>query len=329
MRIPARVLPAILASMLLLVFASIPARADEEGHFDRTLTVSGPVNLDVATGSGDIVVHPGASGTVAIHAKLHASGWHMGADIDQRIHQIETNPPIEQNGNTIRIGHTNDEDRDLYRNISISYDVTVPSQTQLRSASGSGDERIEGISGPADAASGSGSLQLANIGAETHARSGSGDIELTSIRGSVKASTGSGSIHATGIAGGFTASSGSGDVRVEQTAAGDVEVGTGSGTVEVKGANGAVRVQTGSGNIMAQGQPSGNWTLRTASGDLDVQFPPSAGYELSAHTGSGSIHTTAELTTTGTISSRALHGKVHGGGSLVDVSTSSGSINIH
>lgn len=327
MKIAARAFPAILVSMLLFVFAYVPARADEQGHFDRTLTVSGPVNMDVQTGSGNINVHPGASGTVEIHAKIHASGWHMSDDIEQRIHQIETNPPIEQSGNTIRIGHS--DDRDLYRNISISYDLTVPSSTELRSASGSGDESIQGISGPADVSSGSGSLQLTNIGADTHARSGSGDVQLTSIHGSVRATTGSGSIHATGIAGGFAGSSGSGDVRVEQTAAGSVEIGTGSGTVELKGANGAVRVQTGSGNIVAEGQPSGDWTLHTGSGDVDVQFPASAGYELSAHSGSGSIHTSAELTTTGTISSRALHGKVHGGGSLIDVSTSSGSINIH
>lgn len=327
MRNPARFFPAILVSTLLVVFASISVRADEEGHFDRTLTVTGAVNLDVQTGSGDIVVHPGGSGSVVIHAKIRASRWNMSGDVDQRIHQIETNPPIEQDGNTIRIGHT--DDRDLYRNISISYDLTVPSSTQLRSASGSGDERIQGISGPADAASGSGSLHLTDIGADTHARSGSGDIDLTSIHGSVKAATGSGSIHATEIAGGFTASSGSGEIRVEQTAAGDVEVATGSGSVELKGANGAVRASSGSGSIVAQGQPSRNWTLRTASGDLDIQFPPSAGYELSARTGSGSIHTTAELTTTGTINPHTVHGTVHGGGSLVELSTSSGSINIH
>lgn len=326
MKIAARAFPALLVSALLVVFASVPARADEEGHFDRTLTVNGAVNLDVQTGSGNIDVHPGASGTVEIHAKIHASGWHMGGDIEQRIHQIESHPPIEQDGNTIRIGHS--DDRDLYRNISISYDLTVPSQTQVRSASGSGDERIQGVSGPADASSGSGSLQLANIGGETHARSGSGDIEVTSIHGSVRATTGSGSIHATGVAGGFIGSSGSGDVRVEQTAAGSVEIGTGSGTVELKGANGAVRVQTGSGSIVAEGQPTGDWTLRTGSGDVDVQFPASAGYELSAHSGSGNIHTAAELTTTGTINPRTLHGKVHGGGSMVEVSTSSGSINI-
>lgn len=327
MRNPARAFPIILASALLLAFASIPARADTEGHFDRTLTVNGPVNLDVATGSGDIVVHPGAAGTVQVHAKIRASGWHMGGDVEQRIHQIETNPPIEQNGNTIRIGHS--DDRDLFRNISISYDLTVPADTTLRSASGSGDERIQGINGTVDATSGSGNLQLTNIGAEARARSGSGDIELTSVRAGAKATTGSGSIHATGIAGGFTASSGSGDIRLEQTAAGDIEIGTGSGTVEVKGAEGAVRVQTGSGNIVAQGDPKGNWRLRTGSGDVDVQFPASAAYELSARSGSGSIHTSQEMTVQGTISPRELHGKVHGGGSLVELSTSSGSINIH
>jgi len=327
MRISARAFPAILASALLLAFACTPARAQTEGHFDRTLAVTGAVNLDVQTGSGNIAVHPGASGSVIIHAKIRASAWHMGGDVEQRIHQIEANPPIEQTGNTIRIGHT--EDQNLYRNISISYDLTVPAETSLRSVSGSGDERIEGINGATDATSGSGSLQLTNIGAETRARSGSGDIALTSIRGTVRAATGSGSIHATGISGVFTGSSGSGDVRVEQTSAGNVEVSTGSGTVEVRGANGAVRVATGSGNITAQGQPAGNWNLRTGSGDVDVQFPASAGYELAAHTSSGSIHTAGELSMQGTANSHEVRGKVHGGGSLVEVNTSSGSINIH
>lgn len=327
MRISARAIPAILASTLLLLCASLSARADTEGHFDRTLTVTGPVSLDVQTGSGDVAVHPGAAGTVQIHATIRASGWHMGGEVEQRIHQIETNPPVEQNGNTIRIGHA--QDRDLYRNISISYDLTVPARTSLRSASGSGDERIEGIDGTADATSGSGNLQLTDIGAETHARSGSGDIDLASIRGSVKATTGSGTIHATGIAGGFTGSSGSGDVRVEQSAAGDVQIGTGSGTVELRGANGAVRIETGSGHITAQGQPKGNWTLRTGSGDIDVAFPATAGYNLSAHTGFGNIHTTAEMTVQGNVGGHEVHAQVHGGGALVELSTSSGSIHIH
>ena len=321
-----RIFPALLAIALFAAFSAVRASADAEGHFDRTLSVSGAVDMDVQTGSGEIVVRPGSSGKVEVHGKIRASGWHVGGDVEQRIHELETNPPIEQNGNTIRIGHVEDHER--LRNISISYEVLVPAETKLHSASGSGDERVEGISGPADANSGSGSIRVSNVGGETHARTGSGDIDLDGIHGAVKASTGSGSIHATGIGGGVTASSGSGEVRLEQTAPGDVEVGTGSGSVEVKGAKGAVRVQTGSGNITAQGQPTGEWKLRTGSGDVDVAFPADAAYDLVAHSSSGSIHSDPEMTVQGTISNRELHGKVHGGGPVVELSTSSGSIHI-
>jgi hypothetical protein len=326
MMIRSRIFPALLAVTLFSALAALRTRADEEGHFDRTLSVTGAVDMDVQTGSGEIFVRPGSSGKVEIHGKIRASGWHVGSDVGQRIHELETNPPIEQNGNTIRIGHIEDHER--MRNISISYEVIVPAETQLHSASGSGEERIEGISGPADANSGSGSVRLANIGGETHARTGSGDIELDGIHGVVKASTGSGSIHAAGIGGGITASSGSGEVRLEQTAPGDVEVGTGSGPVEVKGVKGAVRVQTGSGSITAQGRPTGEWKLRTGSGDVDVTFPADAAYDLVAHSSSGSIHSDPEMTVQGTISNRELHGKVHGGGPVVELSTSSGSIHI-
>jgi hypothetical protein len=326
MRIRFRALPALLAITLFAAFGAFRAYADAEGHFDRTLNVTGPVDMDVQTSSGEIVVRAGSSGNVEIHGKIHASGWHVEGDVERRIHDLEANPPIEQDGNTIRIGHI--EDRERMRNISISYEVIVPAETKLHSSSGSGDERIEGISGPADADGGSGSLRLTNIGGETHARTGSGDIELDSIRGSVKASTGSGSIHAIGIAGGLTASSGSGEVRLEQTAAGDVEIDTGSGSVEVKGVKGAVRVQTGSGDITAQGQPTGEWKLHTSSGHVDVAFPADAAYDLVAHTSSGSIHTEQEMTVQGTIGGRELHAKVHGGGSVVDLSSSSGSIRI-
>jgi hypothetical protein len=328
MRMRVRALPAICAVTVALVFAAFSAHlafADTEGHFDRTLTVIGPVDLDVQTGSGSITVRAGGSGKVEIHARIRA-GWHAEGDAEQRVHDIEQNPPIEQNGNTIRIGHV--DDRERMRNISISYEITTPTETKLHASSGSGDVHAEGVAGPAEATSGSGGIQLNNIGSEAHARSGSGDIEMNSIKGSARASTGSGSIHAMGIAGGLNASSGSGDVRFEQTAPGDVDISSGSGSVEIKRAKGAVRASTGSGNISAQGDPTGEWKLRTGSGSVDVQFPEQAAYELVAHTSSGSIHSNHEMTVQGTISPRELHAKVHGGGPMVDLSTSSGSIEI-
>jgi DUF4097 and DUF4098 domain-containing protein YvlB len=329
MRMRVRAFSAVFAATLMLAFAAFSARpslADTEGHFDRTLTVTGPVDMDVQTGSGSITVHAGGAGKVEIHARIRANGWHLEGDVEQRVHDIEQNPPIEQDGNTIRIGHT--DDRERFHNISISYEITTPAETKLHSSSGSGDVHVDGVNGPTEANSGSGSVRLNNIGGETQAHSGSGDIEMDSIKGNAVAKTGSGSVHAMGIAGAFTGSSGSGDIRFEQTSPGDVDVSSGSGSIEIKGAKGAVKAQTGSGNITAQGDPTGEWKLRTGSGSVDVEFPEQAAYELVAHTSSGSIHTNHEMTVQGTISPRELRGKVHGGGPVVDLSTSSGSIEI-
>ena len=328
MRIRTRTFPVLLALVLSLAatMSARPALASDDGHFDRTLTVTAAVDLDVQTGSGEITVRTGDSSKVEIHGRIHANhGW-FGADAEQRIHEIEANPPIEQSGNTIRVGHI--ENHDWKNNISISYELVVPVQTKLHSESGSGDQVVQGIAGPADASSGSGSVHLSNIGGETHARTGSGDIELNGVHGAAKAIAGSGNIHAIGIAGALTASSGSGSVKFAQTAAGDVEIGTGSGDVEVKGAKGAVKVQTGSGSISAQGDPTGDWRLHTGSGNVAVELGQQASFNLVARTSSGSIDSSREIAVQGKLSSRELQGKVGGGGPTVELSTSSGSIQI-
>ena len=78
-------------------------------------------------------------------------------------------------GTSIRIGHI--EDPELRRNISISYELEVPSETRLTSKTGSGNLNITGIQGPLKADTGSGSVKISNIGNELEAESGSGDIE--------------------------------------------------------------------------------------------------------------------------------------------------------
>jgi DUF4097 and DUF4098 domain-containing protein YvlB len=325
MRVRLRAFPGLIILVALAAsLAAFPTFAlDSQGHFDRTLTVTGAVDLDVQTGSGDITVRTGDSTKVEIHAKIHGSGW---GDVEQRIHEIENNPPIEQSGNTIRVGHI--ENRDWKRNISISYELIVPTQTKLRSESGSGDQRADGISGPADMNSGSGALHVKNVGGEVRVRTGSGDIELDTVHGNVHASAGSGTIRAIAIGGGLTASSGSGNVRLEQTAAGDVEISTGSGDVEMKGVRGGAKVTTGSGSINAQGDPTGDWRLHSGSGSVSVDFPPQAAFNLIARTSSGNIETSHEISVQGKISPRELQGKVGAGGPLVELSTSSGGIQI-
>jgi DUF4097 and DUF4098 domain-containing protein YvlB len=300
-----------------------------EGSFDRTLKVSGAVDLTVATGAGSITVRPGDSSSVHVSARIRVSeGWHISlSEAQDKVKRLEANPPIEQSGNTIHIGEIRDED--LRRNVSISYEVSTPEDTKLRSSSGSGSQTIDGLKGPAEVSTGSGSLHLSRIGAEVRANTGSGSITLDEVNGNVRASTGSGSIRANGIAGGLTARTGSGTVELSQTAAGDVDIETGSGGVELRGANGRVRVHAGSGSLHAEGKPAGDWDLHTASGSVTLRLPADAAFNLEASTGSGNISTTHELTVTGVIGGRhELHGKSHGGGPVISAHTSSGSIRV-
>ena len=92
----------------LAALAALPLNAATTGHFERTLQVNGTVELEVTSGSGNINVHQGGAGSVSVTAKIHGNNgtsWLFGSgNIDERIHKIEQNPPIVQQGNTIRIG---------------------------------------------------------------------------------------------------------------------------------------------------------------------------------------------------------------------------------
>jgi DUF4097 and DUF4098 domain-containing protein YvlB len=323
-----------LALLALTAVAAAPALAwDErevaEGQFERTLNVSGPVDLSVHTNSGSITVTPGSGSQVRILGKIKVRRDRL-SDAQAIVKEIESNPPIEQAGNTIRIGRQEreEESREWRRNVSISYELVVPKATRVNSNTGSGSQSVSGIDGPLDATTGSGSLTLSSIGGEVTASTGSGSIKIDGANGRLRANTGSGSIRATGVAGAITASTGSGSVELEQVAAGDVDASTGSGGIEARGVKGRLRVRTGSGTIRADGAPTGDWSLHTSSGSIYVRLPVDAAFELDAETSSGSINSAHPVTVVGTLSKRRLQGKVRGGGFRLAVSTSSGSIRV-
>ncbi|MBV8205391.1 MAG: DUF4097 family beta strand repeat protein [Acidobacteria bacterium] len=305
-----------------------------QGSFDRTLQVSGPVDLQVSTGSGHIHVAPGSANQVQVHATIHANegvaNWFGGGgrlSPQEKVQRLQQNPPIEQTGNNIRIGRI--EDQDLRNNVSIDYDVTVPPATRLSTSSGSGDQDIRGIEGPVDTRTGSGNLTVGSIGGEVHASSGSGEITVNDAKGGMRASTGSGEIRGNGIAGSIEASTGSGDIRLRQSAAGSVHVRTGSGTVELEGVDGSLAVSTGSGDIRANGKPAADWRIDTGSGTVTVNLPQQAGYEVYARTSSGRISVDAPMTSQSFANrGRELRATVRGGGHMLDLHTSSGDIRV-
>jgi hypothetical protein len=280
-----------MATRAALVAATlgIPALAlASDGTFDKTLSVNGAVQLEVSTGSGYVHVSPGSDNQVHIIGHVHANhGW-MGSSDDQ-VQKVVDNPPIQQSGNTIRVGEMHES---WFNHVSIDYDITAPKSTHLKAESGSGDVKAAGMGGGNRLETGSGSISGDNLGGDSYLQTGSGDIHANFSSG------------------------------------GNITAGTGSGSIRLTGVKGSLKAETGSGDVSIAGQPLDYWKIEAGSGSIDLNLGGSK-FTLDAETGSGSIHTDQTISMQGSLERHHIVGNVGGGGPTVKVETGSGSIRIH
>jgi Putative adhesin len=292
------------------------------GTFDRSFNVNGPVQLEVTTGSGDVHVTPGSAGAVRIHGVIHARGW-SDEDARRKLNDVESNPPISQDNNLIRVGAPGFSMGD----VSIDYTITVPANTELHSRAGSGDVDASGIQGPANFVAGSGNISATGIGNDVQAVAGSGDVKIAGVQGQTQVATGSGDVSVFDAKGAVRLHSGSGDIEVRQPNDA-VVAATGSGDVTIDGARADLRVRTGSGTVSISGNPgaSNYWDIHASSGDVKLRIPSDASFHLYAHSSSGDIETQVPIVMEGTAGKHELRARIGDGKARVEIETSSGSI---
>ncbi|MGA3023481.1 MAG: DUF4097 family beta strand repeat-containing protein [Bryobacteraceae bacterium] len=264
-----------------------------EGTFETILSVTGPATLDVAVDSGLVRVYAGDAGSVRIRGILRARrslfGW---GSVEDRIRQLEAKPPVEQNGNTVRVGDV--ADRWLLRGVALFLEIAVPGDTRIRALADSGDIRVQGVSGPVDCETDSGDVEVSAISADVHASSDSGSIRIRQVKGRVYASADAGDAEALDIAGDIEVSTDSGEIRISQTVAAPVRA-------------------------------------EADSGGISVKLAPGAGYNVSLRTDHGRItviEAEGQEIVWRTRSEREVDGRICGGGPTVDLETDSGDIDI-
>jgi hypothetical protein len=226
-----------------LALAAVPALATEQ-TFERTLTVSGHVELTVGTGSGNIHITPGSGSQIHIVGRVKSS-W--GGN-DEKVHEIAANPPIEQTGNIVRIGQRHEN----LHNISIDYEIQAPADAFLEAGSGSGNVTDEGVGQNAKLTTGSGNVHATGLHGSFNVGTGSGNVYAEQTgSGDVKAETGSGNIELKNLHGGLKANTGSGDIKVGGAPTEGWKLETGSGNVElwVGDAPLTLDAESGSGGI--------------------------------------------------------------------------------
>lgn len=300
-------------------------QSSAEGIADRTFTVSGPVRLELANGSGDSRISVGPAGQVIVHAefRVHALPWESA---QRRASEIEANPPISQEANLIRVGRSGLG----IHNTDFDYTITVPADTQMKGAAGSGDVDVNGIAGPLNLVVGSGNISGTAIADDTRATVGSGNVTLTGIQGRIEVTAGSGHVQIHGAKGEVLIRDGSGQVRIEQPGA-NVTATAGSGDIDVIDATGDVELHTGSGDITVNGNPgSANyWNIRTGSGDVKLRVPSDASFRFYGRSSSGDIDIGIPALTDEATGKHEVRARIGDAKARVEIQTGSGDISLH
>jgi len=212
-----------------------------------------------------------------------------------------------------------------------------------------GDVRVGTIGGGLRCSTGAGKITAGVIKGEAVMETVGGDISATEIKGPVRAQTGGGGIHIVRAGGGVNASTVGGPIVVEHAgglvvarnmagpvqvgAAGGVQCESGSGGIRLTNIAGPMRVSTSLGNIVASllGSKLSDSFLATANGDITVLIPSNVGVN---------IHAQNELADTmrrifseyNSITVRRqgrqliADGQVNGGGPLLQISATAGTI---
>jgi hypothetical protein len=177
----------------------------------------------------------------------------------------------------------------------IQVDVMVPRGTDL------------------DAQTSDGAIVLPALEGTIRARTSDGSITLDRAKGSIQLSTSDGRIVARGLDGSLDARASDGSLMID-------------GRFDV------LRLSTSDGRINADVAPGSKletgWSVSTSDGSIALRLPPDLAADLEAHVGDGQIDVDFPITMQGRVSRHDLRASLNGGGPLLSLRTTDGSIRI-
>ena len=311
----------VLAMAVLL--AGCEAGGESKGSFDRTLTVSGPIKLDLSNASGTVRITGSADNKVHIHGDIQSHGFFFN-DPEKQAKELSANPPIEQKPDIIRVG----KEVKRYVGVSIDYTIELPRDSEVSTSVASGSQTISNLRGPVKVDSASGSISVNKIEKSVQVNSASGSISVQDLGDDFHASSASGSVTSTNVKGDVRIHAISGSMNISGPGA-RVEAETTSGSVEIVGAGNDVNANSVAGRVSVRGNPSGNsyWNLKTTSGSVEVAVPRSANFHLSAQAVSGQIEAGLPIVIEDQ-DKHSLRARVGNAGGRVEIHTISGGIKL-
>ncbi len=209
------------------------------------------------------------------------------------------------------------------------YKIAVPREFSVDLATRAGSVGVGDLKGEARARTSGGSLNFGRIAGPVWGRTSGGSISLAGGSGPAEVRTSGGSVHIGEVSGQVVAHTSGGSIHIER-ATGTVSATTSGGGIEVREVMAAIEAQTSGGSVTAylSAQPQGPCRLSTSGGNVNIYLADALKVDLDAHTSSGRVTTDFPVTLRGVISPHELKAPINGGGPLLHLRTSGGSIHV-
>ncbi len=271
-----RMFKAISCCLCLLVIISgcdIQIGGWGQAKYEKTVQRQAPIiagsTLYVETSSGSITITGGDVTECSVIARICGR-----APTEEEAQQLaeQVKIEIETAGSTMTV-KAYKPPRKNRCSISVSYDITIPKQTNIECASSYG------------------AIELANIKGETNGKTSSGSIEAKNIEGPVNLDTSYGSVNCRNISGdNITVKSSSGSITAE-IIKGSTQLTTSYGSITCTDmSDGDIKLKTSSGKIKLSNVSFGDCDAHTSYGS--IVSDELKGKSIKLHSGSGSIKVT-------------------------------------
>ena len=147
----------------------------------------------------------------------------------------------------------------------------------------------------------------------------------------VNVHSGDGAVSAKGLEGELDFTTGDGRLEIEDVD-GSLRAHTSDGSVRVSGRFDVLELRTSDGRVEVEARPGSQlrevWDVRSSDGSVTMRLPGDLAADVTLHTGDGSITTNIPIAVAGSFGHHDVHGKMNGGGKLLTVHTSDGSVTL-
>jgi len=211
----------------------------------------------------------------------------------------------------------------------VEFRITVPRQFDANVMTSGGSIFVGSLKGEVVAHTSGGWLRFDRVEGPVNGSTSGGGITLTGTRGRAVVRTSGGPIRISDTEGDVDASTSGGPIAIDGVS-GRVKAHTSGGSIDAQGITGAIDASTSGGwvNASLRGQPQNECRLYTAGGSISVSLPRDAHVNLEASTSGGAVSTDFPVPYTGDRHQRELRTPLNGGGPLLYLHTSGGSINV-